>query len=118
MPPEGRDPAYLWDMLDAARSGMAVIEGVDFESFARDTIRKLALERAVEIVGEAARRVSQETRIAHPEIPWRLIVGQRNILAHEYGHIDHAQLYRTATEDLPKLVEMLDKLLPPLDFSE
>ena len=66
MPPEGRDPAYLWDMLEAARNGMAVIDDVDFDSFALDTTRKLALERAVEIVGEAARRVSPEVRAAHP----------------------------------------------------
>lgn len=62
--------------------------------------------------------MSLQTRDAYPEIPWRLIIGQRNILAHEYGHIDHAQLYRTAIEDLPALAEMLGKLLPPLDPAE
>jgi uncharacterized protein with HEPN domain len=100
-------------MLDAARNGIAVIEGIDFDTFSRDTTRKLALERAMEIVGEAARRVSLATRDAHPELPWRLIIGQRNIIAHEYGRIDHAQLYRTALEDLPGLIEILARLLPP-----
>lgn len=52
MPPEDRDPAYLWDMLDAARSGMAIIDGVDFETFSGDITHKFALERANEIVGE------------------------------------------------------------------
>jgi len=57
MPPDARNPAYLWDMLGAARNGMAVVAGVDFEFFATDTTRKLALERAIEIIGEAAKRV-------------------------------------------------------------
>lgn len=114
MPPDGRDPAYLWDMLDAARGGMDIVAGIDSAVFVTDTTRKLALERAIEIIGEAAKRVSAETRAAHPEIPWKLIIGQRNILAHEYGHIDHAQLYRTATIDQPRLTAILERLLPPL----
>jgi len=53
-----------------------------------------ATERSVEIIGEAARHVSPEFIAAHPEIPWRQIIGQRNILAHEYGQIDHEMLFR------------------------
>jgi len=52
---------------------------------------------------------------AHPEIPWREIIGQRNILAHEYGQIDHELLYKTASEDIPALIGQIETLLPPLD---
>lgn len=77
-----------------------------------------AVERGVEIIGEAARRVSAKVADAHPEVPWRSIIGQRNILAHEYGHIDHELLYRTVIEDLPGLIVQLQSMLPPLEDFE
>lgn len=74
-----------------------------------------ATERSIEIIGEAARHISPEFITAHPQIPWRQIVGQRNILAHEYGQIDHEMLFNTATLDVPALISNLEKLLPPVD---
>jgi uncharacterized protein with HEPN domain len=117
MSPEECDAALLWDMLDAAQNGIDMISGRSCEDFAADLTAKLAMERTMEIIGEAARRVSQTTREAHPEVPWRAIIGQRNILAHEYGRIDHLQLYRTASEDLPRLVGLLRNILPPTEPS-
>ena len=55
---------------------------------------------------------------AHPEIPWRNIIGQRNILAHEYGQIDHELLYKTAVQDIPALIVQIQSLLPPLEEDE
>ncbi|NOX92256.1 MAG: DUF86 domain-containing protein [Gammaproteobacteria bacterium] len=75
-----------------------------------------AIERSIEIL--AARHVSATYQTTHPEIPWHEIIGQRNILAHEYGQIDHELLYKTATEDIPALIALLEKLLPPLTDSE
>lgn len=115
MPSDDRDPAYLWDMLDASERAREVVAGLQPEAFSGDEVRKLALERAMEIIGEAARRVSIPFQKAHPEIPWRQIIGQRNILAHEYGRIDHVRLYRTAKDDLPELIETLRQLLPPVE---
>ena len=91
---------------------------LDFEQFRSDKKTFDAVVRNFEIIGEAARRVSATYQGAHPEIPWRKIIGQRNILAHEYGQIDHALLYKTATEDIPELVGQLQLLLPPLDETE
>ena len=90
MQPEERDPAYLWDMLQAAREVETMLEDHDLAAFLADRILLRATERSVEIIGEAARRVSTPYMAAHPEIPWRTIIGQRNILAHEYGQIDYA----------------------------
>ena len=73
----------------------------------------LALERSMELIGEAARRVSRNLREKHPQIPWKEIIGLRNILAHEYGRVDHAQLHATAAKDVPALIAALEKLLPP-----
>ena len=118
MRPEDRDPAYLWDMLQAAREVEAMLEEHDLAAFLADRVLLLATERSVEIIGEAARRVSESHRAAHPEILWRQIIGQRNILAHEYGQIDHALLYKTAVKDIPALITQLQELLPPLEDGE
>ena len=113
MRPEERDAAYLWDMLQAARDATAIIAGVTAENFSRDRLRALALARSMELLGEAARRVSGDFRAAHPEVPWREMIGLRNILAHEYGRIDHARLFATAVRELPGLIALLEGLLPP-----
>ncbi len=118
MRPEDRDAAYLWDMLQAAREVEAMLEDHDLAAFLADRVLLWAIERGVEIVGETARRVSAPFMAAHPEMPWRKIIGQRNILAHEYGQIDHALLYKTAVEDIPELIGQLQALLPPLEEDE
>ena len=118
MRPEERDAAYLWDMLQAAKEVDSMLDGHDLAAFLGNLMLLRAIERSVEIIGEAARRVSPPYMAAHPEIPWRNIIGQRNILAQEYGQIDHALLYKTATEDIPALMIQLEKLLPPLEDDE
>jgi uncharacterized protein with HEPN domain len=115
MPPEDRDAAYLWDMLEAAREVEGMLQDCDEEAFLANRVLVRAIERGVEIIGEAARRVSPACADAHPEIPWRRIIGQRNILAHEYGQIDHELLYKTASEDIPALTARLEALLSRLD---
>lgn len=115
MLPEERDAAYLWDMIQAAKEVEDMIENHDLVSFLNDRVLMRALERCVEIVGETARRISSRFKEEHPEIPWREIIGQRNILAHEYGQIDHELLFNTVTNDIPELIVMLNQLLPPLE---
>ena len=114
MKPEERDAAHVWDMLSAARLSRELLEGVTRESYLRERMRQLALERALELLGEAARRVSDAFQSAHPEVAWRSLVGQRNVLAHEYGVIDQERLYRTGKENVPGLIEVLEKLLGEL----
>jgi len=114
MQPEGRNPAYLWDMLQAAREVVDMLEDYDLSAFLANRVILRTIERSIETLDEAARRVSAPFQTAHPEIPWHEIIGQRNILAHEYGQIDHELLYKTASEDIPALIAQLEKLLPPL----
>lgn len=115
MRPEDKDPAYLWDMLQAAKEVESMLEQNDLASFLSNIVLLRATERCVEIIGEAASRVSTKYRDAHPEISWREIIGQRNILAHEYGQIDHELLFKTAVEDIPTLSTLIEELLPPLE---
>ena len=102
-------------MLQAAREVENMLADCDENTFLTNRVLTLAVERSIEIIGEAAKRVSTTFQTAHPEIPWREIIGQRNILAHEYGQIDHELLYKTAVEDIPELIDLLEDLMPPLD---
>src|SRR5687767_4356210 len=111
MSPKDRDQAHIWDMLQAANEARDLCRGLTFETLVRDRRTLLALERLMELLGEAARRVSEKFRTAHPEIPWRKIIGLRNILAHEYGTIDHRRLFLAAAEDTVELSRRLEALL-------
>ena len=111
MRPEDRDVAYLWDMREFAREAFKLVRKVEFERLEKDTMRRLALERALELLGEAAKRVSAGLQRAHPAIGWRDIIGQRNVLAHDYGEIDHRRLYDAARLKVPLLLAELDRIL-------
>jgi len=114
MLPDDRDAAHLWDMLDAARAVEEFTSPVKFGQYLEDRKLRMAVERAVEIIGEAARRVSDGFRSAHPEIPWKKIIGQRNVLAHEYGEVRHERMWVLATAEIPDLIRKLTPLVPPL----
>lgn len=115
MKPLERDAAYLWDMLDAARQAAYLSDGIGLDDLLNDIRTRYAIERALEIIGEAARHVSRETIEAHSEIPWKGIIGFRNVLAHEYGAIDYHRLYTVLQHDLPKLVVALEKIIALID---
>lgn len=112
MRPEERDIAYLWDMREAAREVLEFLQGVSYARFASDKMLRYAVERQIHVIGEAARRVSSDFRERHPAIPWKSIIGQRNVLAHEYGEILVERIWRVAIERLPELVRLLDPLIP------
>lgn len=113
MPPTDLDAARLWDMLTYAREIALTVSGLSFADYAADSDRRLATERRLEIIGEAARNISGEFQEAHPEIPWRQIIGLRNVLTHEYGDIRHERIFRIATNQIPALVSSLQRLVPP-----
>ncbi|MFH0907969.1 MAG: HepT-like ribonuclease domain-containing protein [bacterium] len=115
MRPEDRDEAYLWDMCAAAREVAGFVGGVSEGQYAADRMLQRAVERDLELIGEAAARVSPSYRDAHPEIPWKSIIGQRNVLAHDYGEILVEKIYRVAVNRVPELLAGLEALLPPDD---
>ena len=112
MQPESKDAAYLWDMLDAARAIQKFVVSRSFADYGADRMLRGAVERHIEIIGEAAIRVSRGFRAAHPEIPWQRIIAQRNVLAHEYGEIDDALVWRVATDRIPELTGQLERIVP------
>jgi uncharacterized protein with HEPN domain len=110
MPPE--DAAYLLDMLQAAQAIARYVENKSHQQYMADEILRDAIERRIEILGEAARKISDSFKLAHPEIPWRKIVAQRHVIAHDYGEIDHAVLWTVATVHVPDLINQLKPLVP------
>ena len=111
MRPEDKNPAYLWDMLDAARTILQFTSGLKMDPYLKDRKLQLAVERLIEILGEAANRVSKDFQQNHPEIPWRKIVGQRNVIAHEYGEIKQERIWAVVSSNIPGLIEKLEPLV-------
>ncbi len=114
MQPEKRDAGYLWDMLDAARSAHEFTTGATYHQYLADKKLRLAVERAVEIIGEASTKVSRKFRDAHPEIPWQRIINQRHVIVHEYGELEDELIWKVATVFSLELIAKLEKLIPPL----
>jgi uncharacterized protein with HEPN domain len=98
-------------MREFAREARKLVRNIEFARLERDSMRRLALERALELLGEAARRVGLNVQRQQPGIPWRDLIGQRNVLAHDYGEIDHRKLYDTARGKVPLLIAELDRIL-------
>ncbi len=115
MPPDSeRDPVHLWDMLKAAEGILSSLQGFTFAQYVEDENLRLATERRIEIIGEAARRLSASFKEAHPEIPWRSIVDQRNVLVHAYDEIADERIWRLTVTSIPLLVAQLTTMVPPL----
>ena len=108
-PPE--DVVLLRDMLDHARKAIAAARGRSREDLDRDDLLAAGLERFIEVVGEAASKVSEGTRRELPGIPWREIVGMRNRLVHGYASVDHDITWDVVVGDLPGLATSLEKAL-------
>ena len=105
---EREDRVRLQHMLDASRQSIAFVQGRGRKDLDTDLQLTLALTRLVEIVGEAAKNVSDEERKRHPEVPWRAIAGTRDRLAHAYFDVDLDQLWQIVSADLPALVPILE----------
>src|SRR6266850_6069431 len=122
MPREGRkrrddparDPAWLMDMLTAAVRVQKFVSGRTLEQYLADEMLRSAVERQVEIIGEAARGLTEAFRTAHPQIPWAPIMAQRHRLAHEYDEINPNLIWNVATVHVPALIEMIRPLIPPI----
>ena len=102
-------------MLTHSREAMDVLGGLSREELGRNRVVQLALTRLVEVVGEAAYRVSEDARKALPQIPWAKIIGMRNRLIHGYDVIDYGLLWDTVKTDLQPLITQLQKIVTKSD---
>jgi len=118
MQPEDRDPSFIFDMLDAARSAREMTRGSSLDGFSRDRKLYRAVEREIEIIGEAANQLSARLKSSHPEVPWDKIVGTRHRLAHDYAEIQLAIIFKIATVHLDELIPQLERILQTLKPKE
>lgn len=98
-------------MLENALRARELATDIKESDLDTDWIRTYALVRALEVIGEAAGRISTEEQKAHPEIPWAQIVGLRNRLIHGYDSVDLSILWRIVQDDLPPLVTTLESIV-------
>ena len=105
------DDVSLGDMLSHAREAVELLDQASAEELGSNRVLQLALTRLVEIVGEAANRVSSDTQREHPEVPWPQIISMRNRLIHGYDVIDFDLLWDTVTDDLPPLITALRRIV-------
>jgi uncharacterized protein with HEPN domain len=110
MPPAD-DQSRLLHMLDAALRARAKIAGRNRDDLSEDDTLSLALQRLIEIIGEAANQVSEETQAQVTTIQWAEIRGMRNRLIHAYFEVNLTTVWDTVTEDLPPLIAALEALL-------
>ncbi len=106
------DLVYVGHMLDMARKAVRLIAGADRRSYDADETIRLALAHLVQVIGEAARRVSPAFREAHPGVPWSDIVGMRHKIVHDYMDVEVDILWSVVTRDRPELVRQLEPIVP------
>ena len=105
------DEARLHDILDYAHRAVDAVRERSRSDLDRDVILAAALERFLEIIGEAASRLSEERKGLTPNVPWRQMVGMRNRLIHGYGAVDLDILWNVVRDDLPHLITILESEL-------
>jgi uncharacterized protein with HEPN domain len=113
--PRERDLVKCEDMRIHAERACEYLGERTLEEFLDDHLIQAAVIRCVEVIGEAARLVSEETRQRSPEIPWPLIVGMRHVLAHDYGTVVLDRVYEVVTSHLPELRAQLAPLIETLE---
>ena len=94
-------------MIDSAEEALGFIKGVSKEKFLKSRLLQLSLTKELEIIGEAAERVSNEFKEKYSDVPWGYIIGMRNRLIHGYFDVDANVVWKTVTEDLPPLLKLL-----------
>lgn len=106
------DNIRIRHILDAAREAVKFADGRCREDLNSDRQLNLSLVRLLEVIGEAARGISQKYRNAHPDLPWKQMVGMRDRLIHAYFDVNLEVVWQTVTEDLPPLIAKLEKTQP------
>jgi len=105
-----RDESYLLDILESARLVLQYVSDNTLDEFLDDVKSQDAVVRRFILIGEAARRISPETRDRYPQVPWRDMIDMRNLVIHEYEDVDFLIVWDTAHQDLPQLIRSLEDI--------
>ena len=110
MPLNENDLSFLIDIVDCIFDINEFTSGIQFHIFEKDKMRKLAVERQLEVIGQAANKISNETQETLKNIPWGNIIGLRNKLAHDYGEILAERIWNISRTPIQNLLEELEKI--------
>jgi len=102
---------YVEDIIDAMNDAMSFVEGMKYEDVVKDRKTIYAVVRALEIIGEAAKRIPDLVRNRYPQIPWKDMAGMRDKLIHVYFGVDIRRVWKTVEEDLLHLKPLFEKIL-------
>lgn len=108
-----KDEAYLLDILIAAQKIKRFTEGLSYAQFCTHEMAQSAVIREFQVIGEAARLLSDEFKTAHAAVDWTAIIGMRNRLVHEYFDIRFDVVWQAAQVDIPDLIHKIGPLVPP-----
>ncbi len=102
---------YLRDTLEAVKKAIQFVAGMSFEEFSQDDKSIYAVIRALEIIGEATKKIPQDVKDSYNEIPWREIAGMRDKLIHDYFGVNLMVVWKAVSEDLPQIEPKLRDML-------
>lgn len=105
------DMIYLGHMLDTAQKIATKVHGVSRQIYDDDENLRLALAHLVQVIAEAARRVSSHSQIAYAHIPWREMIGMRHKIVHDYMDVDEDVVWEVVTKDIPPLITKLEVIV-------
>ncbi|MBP0012091.1 MAG: DUF86 domain-containing protein [Roseofilum sp. SBFL] len=108
---------YIGHMIDTANKALGFVSGVSREEFDNNEQLRLAITHLLQVIGEAARRVSLDFREAYPQIPWKAIVGMRSKVVHDYLNVDEDVVWDTVINDLSPLVASLENIISDIEKS-
>ena len=102
---------YIEDIIQAMDDALKFVKGMKYDDFAKDRKSIYAVIRAIEIIGEAAKKIPDEIKRDYPQIPWKEMAGMRDKLIHEYSGVDLKRVWDTIKKDIPNLKSLFEKIL-------
>jgi uncharacterized protein with HEPN domain len=111
MLPDDRDAAHLWSIAQRARYLIRKSGMITLEDLQNDEDHQYAISKALELIGDSVRQLSEDLRTAHPQIPWQKIKRMRDFLAHHYHRADWTIVWTTLTDDIPEMLAVIEPLI-------
>jgi len=102
---------YVEDIVEAVDDAVRFVEGVEYDDFVKDRKTVYAVTRAIEIIGEAVKKIPDKVKKRYPKIPWKRMAGMRDKLIHEYFGVDLRRVWNTVKKDIPNLKPLFEKIL-------
>ena len=107
---------YIEDIIGAMNDALSFVKDMEYDVFLRDKKTIYAVNRALEIIGEATKNIPVSVKNRYPQIPWKKMAGMRDKVIHEYFGVDLKRVWSTVKKDIPDLKPLFEKILS--DFKQ